>query len=115
MADDVALRLAMCDLLHFVQCSLDHLLRLVCQQVLRALAAQVTVVGTEPVGHAPAVLVTSEGLDDPGQGLDRTEICFAVQSVAREVINPVVVDGEDLPLLFPFIGLGTGVSRTQSC
>ena len=79
-----AVLLAMRDLLYLVQRSLDHPFGCRRQQILRTIAAQETVDGMEPVGHAPAILVLGEGVDDSGQCLDWPEACRAIQAVTGE-------------------------------
>jgi hypothetical protein len=50
--------------------------------------------------------VSTEGLDDLGQCLQRPEACVRVQTEARKVIGTPMVDGKDQPLFLPLIRLG---------
>lgn len=48
--------------------------------------------------------------------LNRAESGITLQArieLRSGVINPIVMDGKNQPLLFPFVGLGAGVARTK--
>lgn len=97
-----------------ILCNTDHSVRRRCQQVLGLFAAQKAVACTEPVSHTLAVLVPLENLDDFGQRLQRPVACIRGQTVTGKIVDPTMIDSEDLTLLFPLVGLGA-VFRLLDC
>src|SRR6266511_2667638 len=86
---------------------------LVDQQVLRTLPAEEAVDRGKPVREAPVVLPSAKHGQHSWETLGRPMIGRRVQGVAREVVYAAMAHREDLPVLLPFIRLGTGVSRAK--
>src|ERR1700687_1381775 len=105
--------LAMKHASHLVLRRGDDARGLVDQQVLRTLPGEEAVDRGEPVSEAPAVFPSAKHGQHSWEALGRPIVGRSVQSVAREVVHAAMAHREDLPVLLPFIRLGTGVGSAE--
>src|ERR1700737_600409 len=98
---------------HLVLRGGDDARGLVDQQVLRTLPAEEAVDRGEPVSEAPVVLPSAKHGQHTWEALGRPIVGRRVQGIAREVVHAAMAHREDLPVLLPFIRLGTGVGGAE--
>jgi hypothetical protein len=106
---------------HFGRCKLGHLIRgrgnhalgIGGQDILRTLIVKEAVETCEPERQPPAILRSSEYLENLRHLFAGTMIS-RIEAIQRQLIFPAELDREDLPVALPLARLQAQVGRTET-